>query len=119
MLVDRAVTDPRGLAGAVTLADDARESIIRLASGDARRALTALEAAAQSARATPAPAAKGRVGEAAAAPVITAEIVAAAVDRALLRYDKNGDEHYDVISAFIKSIRGIAIPTRRCTTWRA
>jgi putative ATPase len=70
--------------------------IIRLASGDARRALTALEAAAQSASST---AGDGR-------PVITSEIVSLAVDRALLRYDRNGDEHYDVISAFIKSIRG-------------
>ena len=97
-LVDRAVADPRGLAGAVTLEPAARDAIVRLASGDARRALTALEAAAQSA------AAGGeRTGE---KPVITPEIVAAAVDRALLRYDKQGDEHYDVISAFIKSIRG-------------
>ena len=94
VLVDRAVTDPRGLAGAVQLEPAARDAIVRLASGDARRALTALEAAAQSA------AAEGEH------PVITAEIVAAAVDRALLRYDKQGDEHYDVISAFIKSIRG-------------
>jgi len=114
VLVDRAVTDPRGLAGAVALAADGREAIIRLASGDARRALTALEAAAQSAKAAPATApAKGKSSRSitagppiTAGPTITAEIVAAAVDRALLRYDKNGDEHYDVISAFIKSIRG-------------
>jgi putative ATPase len=39
-------------------------------------------------------------------PVVDADTVAAAVDRALLRYDRQGDEHYDVISAFIKSIRG-------------
>ncbi|WP_439566006.1 replication-associated recombination protein A [Microcella sp.] len=98
VLVDRAVVDPRGLAGAVELEPAARDAIVRLASGDARRALTALEAAAQSAAAG---------GETPAEhPVITAEIVAAAVDRALLRYDKQGDEHYDVISAFIKSIRG-------------
>ena len=97
-LVDRAVEDPRGLAGAVTLDAAAREAIVRLASGDARRALTALEAAAQSAAAG--------VDTAGENPVITQEIVAAAVDRALLRYDKQGDEHYDVISAFIKSIRG-------------
>ena len=94
MLVDRAVTDPRGLAGTVELEPAAREAIVRLASGDARRALTALEAAAQSAVAEGEPV------------VITADIVSAAVDRALLRYDKQGDEHYDVISAFIKSIRG-------------
>ncbi len=99
VLVDRAVSDPRGLADAVTLADDARAAIIRLASGDARRALTALEAAATVA------AAPGAVAEG-ETPVVTAEIVAATVDRALLRYDRQGDEHYDVISAFIKSVRG-------------
>jgi putative ATPase len=99
VLVDRAVSDPRGLADAVTLTDDARAAIIRLASGDARRALTALEAAATVA------AAPGAVAEG-ETPVVTAEIVAATVDRALLRYDRQGDEHYDVISAFIKSVRG-------------
>ncbi len=99
MLVDRAVADPRGLSGAVTLTDEARAAIVRLASGDARRALTALEAAAIVA-AAPDTAAEGET------PEITAEIVAATVDRALLRYDRQGDEHYDVISAFIKSIRG-------------
>lgn len=98
LLIDRAMTDPRGLKGAVELEPAAREALVRVASGDARRALTALEAAAQSAAAGH----DGAVGH----PVITAEIVAAAVDRALLRYDKQGDEHYDVISAFIKSIRG-------------
>jgi len=96
-LVDRAVVDPRGLADKVVLEDDARALIIRLASGDARRALTALEAAALSASST---------AEEEEKPVVTADIVAMAVDRALLRYDRNGDEHYDVISAFIKSIRG-------------
>ncbi|MDQ2689343.1 MAG: replication-associated recombination protein A [Chloroflexota bacterium] len=95
LLVDRAVDDPRGLAGAIALDDQARAALIRLASGDARRALTALEAAAS----FPAP-------EDDATPVITAEHVAQAVDRALLRYDRQGDEHYDVVSAFIKSIRG-------------
>ncbi|MCU1583628.1 MAG: ATPase related to the helicase subunit [Microbacteriaceae bacterium] len=95
-LVDRAVTDPRGLAEKIVLEPDARALIIRLASGDARRALTALEAAALSASST--------AGE--DKPVVTADIVAMAVDRALLRYDRNGDEHYDVISAFIKSVRG-------------
>ncbi|GIT80290.1 ATPase AAA [Leifsonia sp. LS1] len=99
VVVDRAVADDRGLGGQYALADDARAAIIRLASGDARRALTALEAASVSAAsATPATSKKK--------PVITAEIVAQAVDRALLRYDRNGDEHYDVISAFIKSVRG-------------
>ncbi|WP_022887982.1 replication-associated recombination protein A [Agromyces italicus] len=128
LLVDRAVADPRGLAGRVSLGQEARAAIVRLASGDARRALTALEAAAVSASAMPdgvaepaesAEAARsagdgvepgeheaGVSAEASAPPVITADIVARAVDRALLRYDRNGDEHYDVISAFIKSVRG-------------
>ncbi|TFV82174.1 replication-associated recombination protein A [Microbacterium sp. dk485] len=103
LLVDRAVTDPRGLAGAVTLEPDARAALIRLASGDARRALTALEAAASVASDD---AEEAEEGEAAATPVVTAEHIGQAVDRALLRYDRQGDEHYDVISAFIKSIRG-------------
>ena len=121
VLVDRAVADPRGLAGAVELEAEARAAIIRLASGDARRALTALEAASvaasQAARAARAdapgdegdesgPADEPADATAPAKPVITAEVVARAVDRALLRYDRNGDEHYDVISAFIKSVRG-------------
>ncbi|GAA1244080.1 putative ATPase [Microbacterium phyllosphaerae] len=97
VLVDRAVTDARGLNGAVTLADDARAALIRLASGDARRALTGLEAAAAVALSN---------GEDGVVPAATADDVAQAVDKALLRYDRQGDEHYDVISAFIKSIRG-------------
>ncbi len=95
-VIDRAVSEPRGLDGKVEVSAEARAAIIRLASGDARRALTALEAAAASATASTE---KGT-------PTVTPEIVAAAVDRALLRYDRQGDEHYDVISAFIKSVRG-------------
>jgi putative ATPase len=126
VLVDRAVADPRGLAGAVDLQPEARAAIIRLASGDARRALTALEAASVAASQVAAAAVSdaaqsgasdteadhtdddGHEADAAAPPrpVVTAEVVARAVDRALLRYDRNGDEHYDVISAFIKSVRG-------------
>ncbi|MFJ4038822.1 replication-associated recombination protein A [Microbacterium sp. NPDC090007] len=117
-LVDRAVSDPRGLAGRVVLDDDARAALVRLASGDARRALTALEAAASVAgddggSATPvADAAPDEDDEdelaasPAELPVITAAHISQAVDRALLRYDRQGDEHYDVISAFIKSVRG-------------
>lgn len=105
-LIDRALTDPRGLAGAVALDPDARAAIVRLASGDARRALTSLDAAAASARAEADAASIGTLSEPEGPPLVTAEIVAAAVDRALLRYDRQGDEHYDVISAFIKSVRG-------------
>jgi putative ATPase len=101
-LIDRAIVDERGLGARVTIDDDARDAIVRLASGDARRALTALEAAASVARA----AESDESGDAATRATITSEIVARAVDRALLRYDRQGDEHYDVISAFIKSVRG-------------
>ncbi|WP_309129277.1 replication-associated recombination protein A [Microbacterium sp.] len=94
VLVDRAVVDARGLAGAVTLSAEARGALIRLASGDARRALTGLEAAAAVALSRE------------DAAEVNPDDVAQAVDRALLRYDRQGDEHYDVISAFIKSIRG-------------
>lgn len=95
VLIDRAVKDARGLNGAVTIDDDARAALIRLASGDGRRALTGLEAAAAVA-----------LSRADAEATVSADDVAQAVDRALLRYDRQGDEHYDVISAFIKSIRG-------------
>ncbi|WP_291054944.1 replication-associated recombination protein A [Herbiconiux sp.] len=120
VLIDRAVTDPRGLAGKVALDDEARAAIIRMSSGDARRALTALEASAGTVLAgAVAPVdddedtldlvdedeGEGE-GEEPAVPLITAEVLEQSVDRALLRYDRNGDEHYDVISAFIKSVRG-------------
>ena len=95
VLLERALADPRGFDGAVDLDEDARAAIIRLSQGDARRALTTLEAAAQAAGA-----------ESDERPQVTAEVVASSVDRALLRYDRAGDEHYDVISAFIKSVRG-------------
>jgi len=90
-LLDQAVTDERGLGGAVTLADDGTEELLRLASGDARRALTYLESAALGVD-------QGGV--------IDTEVLARAVDRVAVRYDRAGDQHYDVISAFIKSIRG-------------
>ena len=97
VLVDRALEDPRGLKGRYRLDPAARAALVRLASGDARRALTALEASATLAE-------SGEDDD--ELPLITEELVATAVDRALLRYDRDGDEHYDVISAFIKSVRG-------------
>ncbi|WP_433294996.1 replication-associated recombination protein A [Actinoplanes sp. CA-030573] len=92
-LVRRAVTDERGLGGQVTLSAEAEDHLVRLASGDVRKALTALEAAASSA------AAQG----ASEIDLATAE---KAVDVAAVRYDRDGDAHYDVTSAFIKSMRG-------------
>jgi len=92
-LVDRALAGDRGLAGTVTLAPDAHAHLLRMADGDARRVLTALEAAAGSARAD------GNTE-------ISLAVLEQAVDTAAVRYDRDGDQHYDVISAFIKSIRG-------------
>ncbi|NLB48159.1 MAG: replication-associated recombination protein A [Microbacteriaceae bacterium] len=104
VLLRRAVNDPRGLAESVVLEDEALHALVQLASGDARRALTGLEAAAASALSTaPHDESADAVDQ---LPVITSDTVSASIDRALLRYDKNGDEHYDVVSAFIKSIRG-------------
>ncbi len=116
-LLDRAVTDARGLAGSVRVDESARAALIRLSSGDARRALTALEAAASMVGAQRDVRSDGEAeddiddddidnDDVSELPVITDDVVAQAVDRALLRYDRQGDEHYDVISAFIKSIRG-------------
>lgn len=84
----RAIDDERGLGGAVTITDDAVELLVQLSAGDARRALTALEVAAESG------------GE------ISVDVVEQSLDRAAVRYDRDGDQHYDVISAFIKSVRG-------------
>ncbi|MGX1585686.1 MULTISPECIES: replication-associated recombination protein A [Microbacterium] len=106
LLVDRAVTDARGLKGAVVLDDEARTALVRLASGDARRALTGLEAAAAVALSHAAAVEDDGDSASDGVPAVTADDVAQAVDKALLRYDRQGDEHYDVISAFIKSIRG-------------
>ena len=89
-VVRRAVADPRGLGGSVQVADDAVDMLAALSAGDARRALTALEVAA----------------ETAAGAEVTVAVVEQSMDRAAVRYDRDGDQHYDVVSAFIKSIRG-------------
>ncbi len=93
VLLDRALADVRGLAGRYTLSDDARTALLRFAGGDARRLLTYLEEAAAGA---------GAQG----ADQIGVDAVSTAVDKASVRYDRSGDQHYDVISAFIKSVRG-------------
>jgi len=92
-LLDRALTDERGLGGRFGLDGPARAMLLSLAGGDARRVLTYLEEAAASA---------ASVG----AGVIDVPAVERSADRAAVRYDKAGDQHYDVISAFIKSVRG-------------
>lgn len=90
-LIDRAMTDERGLDKQYTIDEDAKEQLVRLADGDARRCLTYLEAVANSVDSTH---------------HITTDAIEKAIDKALVRYDKDGDQHYDVTSAFIKSIRG-------------
>jgi putative ATPase len=92
-LVRRSMVDERGLGGRLRLAKDAEDHVVRLAGGDVRKALTALEAAAAGAVAL-------GLDE---IELATAE---SALDKAALRYDRDGDAHYDVVSAFIKSLRG-------------
>ena len=94
-LLRRAIADPRGLGGMVVVDEDAIAHLVRTASGDARRALTGLDAAA----ASTSPDESGRT-------VVTLADAERAVQQAAIIYDKDGDQHYDVISAFIKSIRG-------------
>lgn len=90
-VIERALESPKGFGGRRTVSAEALAALIRLASGDARRALTTLDAAA---------------GVSPESSEITLADIAAASESALVRYDRNGDQHYDVISAFIKSVRG-------------
>lgn len=142
-LVRRALSDPRGYACRVAIDDDALAQLVRLAGNDARKALTVLEAAAQSlldgeasvdtgtlfdsgdaldTEAAPKNAGATEKQKAQAKqpldavkqskalkpdiPVITISTIEQAADIAAVRYDRSGDQHYDVASAFIKSMRG-------------
>lgn len=88
-LLRRAVADPRGLNGKVQVDDEALTFIVQASGGDARRALTALEAAAAHGGAH-----------------VTKAVAEEAMQHKALLYDKAGEEHYNVVSAFIKSMRG-------------
>ena len=142
-LVRRALSDPRGYACRVAIDDDALAQLVRLAGNDARKALTVLEAAAQSLLDGDALVDAGAFGDCGAVldaettpkaggatekqksqakqpldavkqskvlkpevPVITVSTIEQAADIAAVRYDRSGDQHYDVASAFIKSMRG-------------
>lgn len=97
VLLRRALTDAeRGLGKIpVQIENEALAHLVRIAGGDARNALNALELAV-----TTTPADKsGKVH-------ITLEVAQESIQRRAVRYDKGGDEHYDTISAFIKSVRG-------------
>jgi putative ATPase len=90
-VVQRAIDDPRGLGGQIVAQPEAIDLLVQLAAGDARRALTALEVAAEAVQ----------PGE-----QLTVTAIEQSLDKAAVRYDRDGDQHYDVISAFIKSVRG-------------
>ncbi|MFH9177523.1 replication-associated recombination protein A [Streptomyces albogriseolus] len=92
-LLRRAVKDERGLGGAVSVTPEAEDALVRLAAGDARSAMTALEASADGVTGT-------------GGTVVDVPAVERAVAEATVRYDRQGDQHHDVVSAFIKSIRG-------------
>jgi putative ATPase len=96
LLVSNAVTDPRGLASSISIDNGALQRIVDVAGGDARRALTILEASAQ--RAVELQDSKDVS--------VHVEDVLASLETALVRYDREGENHYDTISAFIKSVRG-------------
>ena len=96
-IVRRALSEERGYAGRIALEPDAEGAIVTLAGGDARVALSTLELAVADVRSAASP----------GAPVtVTVDAVRAATPTRTLAYDKGGDVHYDVISAFIKSMRG-------------
>ena len=88
-IVHRALADERGLAGRATIAQDAEDALVAVSNGDARVALNALELASD-----------------ATEKEITLADVRDAMQRRSLLYDRAGDQHYDTISAFIKSVRG-------------
>ncbi|GAO03206.1 replication-associated recombination protein A [Anaeromyxobacter sp. PSR-1] len=92
-LLDRAAAAPEGLAGAVALTPEARDTIARLSYGDARKALNALEVSAAAVRLAGRPAVEKADAE-------------EALQARTVNYDKQGEEHYNVVSAFIKSLRG-------------
>jgi putative ATPase len=101
VLMRRAVKAQEGLAGSVEISEELLARIALVATGDARRALTILEAAAGVARSQNV---EGNQDEKTSQ--VTEQHIETAMDRALVRYDRDGDQHYDVISAFIKSVRG-------------
>ncbi len=90
-IVRRALADERGLGGRAKLTQEAEDGLVAVSNGDARVALNALELSAD---------ATGGDRE------ITLEDIREAMQRRSLLYDRAGDQHYDTISAFIKSVRG-------------
>lgn len=103
-ILERAITEPRGLAGTVAPTDEALEALASRVGGDARLALNALEIAAAIAQ---------RRGDA----TVGLGDVEEALQRRVIRYDKAGDRHYDMASAFIKSLRGSDVDAALYWMW--
>lgn len=101
VIVTRAVHSPRGLNDTLSLSDGALNVIVRYAAGDARKSLTILESAASAVEEE-----NRQHAHSGEMPEITTDVVTQVMQAAQIRYDKTGDEHYDVASAFIKSMRG-------------
>jgi len=97
ILLDRAIGDVKRGFGSrqINLHDEARKHLVEMATGDARNALNALELAVESTK----PDADGIIQ-------ITLDVAQESIQRRAVLYDKDGDSHYDTISAFIKSVRG-------------
>jgi putative ATPase len=104
-LLRRALGDERGIADAPRVEDDALEFLAARSAGDARTALSALELACETTRSPARPAEPGAsgLGESGA---VTLRVAEDALQRSAILYDKGGDKHYDLISAWIKSTRG-------------
>ena len=96
-LIAHAIRDPRGFAGEAVLDQEAVLAITRRSGGDARRALTILESAAACAF---------ERDVSAELVTVTLSDIEISTSRSASIYDRAGDSHYDVISAFIKSVRG-------------
>ena len=92
-ILDRAMKSEQGLAGKFTVDSSLLERIASVSGGDARKALTILETMAVAARNSN-------------STILTFEHLESVMPVAMARYDSTADQHYDVISAFIKSIRG-------------
>lgn len=95
-VLQRALDDERGYAGRLRVTSEAMDQLVAMAAGDARRSLTYLEAAAEGVE----PEGEDGVAE------LVASQVKRSLNKAVARYDRDGDQHYDITSAFIKSIRG-------------
>jgi len=97
LILERALRDAERGYGKrdIRLDEDAQEHLIRVAGGDARNALNALELAVESTS----PGSDGAIH-------ITLQVAQESIQRRAVLYDKDGDAHYDTISAFIKSVRG-------------